>query len=145
MKRVLFGAVIMGAVFALTSFAIRDAAGTATRSRGGPAWKVSEYQLDRAFRYQIPLSGTPTNFVAPPTGGIIITQVRRALGGGHVSITVDGLLETFQFPNQNPGPEDVYDLNPPIIVRPGETLSIWAPLGTPEVSIAGYETHVGET
>ena len=61
MNRFLLGALAMGAVFVLTSFALHPAPAAPL---GGPAWTVSQYQLDRAFQDQRPartLSDGPAN------------------------------------------------------------------------------------
>jgi hypothetical protein len=135
MSRFLLGALVMGAVFVLTSFALTR---TAESPRGGPAWTVSQYQLDRAFRVKLPTpagsqgsSQTLTSQI-PPGAGLIITQIH-----GTMTVGVNGVEETFYFSN-----DGLMELNPPIIARPGDVLSVtytYTPV------IAGYTTLPGET
>ena len=138
MNRFLLGALAMGAVFVLTSFALtRPPAAT-----GGPAWTVSQYQLDRAFRTTLILPGTSGQaqlhtFQMPATGGIIITQVRSI---STISIDVNGVAENL--PPVSTG--DFLNLNPPIIVHPNDVVTLLAP-GTVPFVFAGFTTLPGET
>jgi hypothetical protein len=137
MNRFLLGALAMGAVFVLTSFALTHTSPPAT----GPAWTVSQYQLDRAFRLQTVLDGNPLTMTMPATGGIVITQLRIVSGGGtSVTVTVNGASEAFNFASAVS-----YDLNPPIIARPGDVLTFQAYPGAPTIGISGYTTLPGET
>jgi hypothetical protein len=132
MSRFLFGALAMGAVFALTSFAVREI--RSPTAKDGPAWRVSDYRLDRAFRFRLPLNGGPISSQIPIGGGWIITQVH-----GNVTIGINGAEEFF---NSAGGDPTIVELNPPIIARPGDVITITYN-GTPVV--AGYTTYSGET
>jgi hypothetical protein len=140
MNRFLLGALAMGAIFVLTSFAVGTRRAPTT---GGPAWTVSQYQLDRAFRIQLPNMLSPVTTQAPATSGLIITQLKAA-NSSAVRVAVDGVFEDIDFGNSQ-GPWTVHDLNPPIIVRPGQSLTITPTYGQPVLTIAGYTTLPGET
>jgi hypothetical protein len=136
MSRFLLGALAMGAFIVLTSFALSR---PAQPPRGGPAWTVSQYQLDRAFR--IPLawnSSSPITISSqvPASGGFIITQIVSS-SGFTLDVTVNGVTETYS----GPGPLS-FALNPPIVARPGDVVSIAYTSGP---TIAGYTTLPGET
>lgn len=139
MNRFLLGALAMGAVFVLTSFAVAIRA-PSRPIPGGPAWTVSQYQMDRAFRIQVPPSGATGQI--PTGGGFIITQVRSSVPNGsnaNCSITVNGATEDFSF---HFGGQEAIELNPPIICRPNDVVTISNASG---VWIAGYTTYPGET
>ena len=146
MSRFLLGALVMGAVFVLTSFATRLPV-TTVAPKGGPAWTVSQYQLDRAFRVPLQVSiGMPISVQMPPTGGLVITQVGTfGHTAGGCSITVNGVTENFIFNASNSTPSGCYDLNPPIVARPGDLLTIAGTFQSPIITIAGYTTLPGET
>jgi hypothetical protein len=135
MNRFLLGALAMGAVFVLTSFALDRTAEPA--KTGGPAWTVSQYQLDRAFRFTVSATGPVT---VPATQGAIITDVRVPLGtGSPFTIDINGSAETFQRIGGWGGPvEGEFHLNPPIVARPGDIVMI-----TPGLLIGGYITLPG--
>src|SRR5262245_49101292 len=98
MNRVLLGVLATSTVFVLTSFAFRTAADPAAKRPGGPAWTVSQYQLDRAFRYQLPGPlASPMTAQMPATGGIIITQLKILSADPSIRIDVNGAFEDFTF------------------------------------------------
>ena len=131
MKTASLCAVLMGTTIVLTSFALSTARPAA---KTGPAWTVSQYQLDRAFRNTLPnTNNTQTITVQlPMTGGLIVTQV------GGCTISVNGVSEVVPVAQGNPP----VLLNPPIIARPGDVFAITY-VGQPV--IAGYTTLPGET
>jgi hypothetical protein len=143
MNRLFLGVMATVTVFALTSFAIRDSASPGGKLLGAPAWTVSQYQLDRAFRVQVqPGLGGPMTATMPATGGIIITQIRMPLGQfGTLTVIVNGAAEPFSVPQNGPA---AFDLNPPIIARPNDVVTILADTSATWV-IAGYTTMPGET
>jgi hypothetical protein len=139
MNRFLLGALAMGAFIVLTSFALRFPVEPALKD--GPAWTVSDYRLDRAFRVQVPPSGATGQVQAG--AGFIITQVHTLPGpfqGSFCSITVNGATETFVFNQQG---STAIELNPPIICRPNDVVTIGG--GEGGVVIGGYTTYAGET
>jgi hypothetical protein len=145
MKTASLCALFMGATIVLTSFALTRGPSTT----GGPAWTVSQYQLDRAFRHTFTL-GMPMSMQMPSTGGIVITQVRVVTNCGNcgtlAEISVNGATETI---GQNAAyPHGYQTLDPPIIVRPNEILTISGPGGvlvSETITLAGYTTLPGET
>jgi hypothetical protein len=146
MNRFLLGAIAMGAVFVLTSFAVRVPSDPVLR-KDGPAWRVSDYRLDRAFRIYGNLANQTVQ--VPATGGFIITQIRVGVGAT-VAIGINGATESIGavWGGGNGTSSELQNLNPPIIVRPGDVLSYSStgPLGFPaDVTIAGYATYPGET
>lgn len=139
MNRFLLGALAMGVLVVLTSFSV---ATRPTLSRPLPSpWTVSQYQLDRAFRLQLYNNQSLT---LPSTYGVIITQIRPITGAGTVTITVNGTAEQFPIGSSSADPV-FYDLNPPIIARPGDTLAISTTNMSSQWGIAGYTTLPGET
>jgi len=139
MIRSLLGAVCMAAVVVLTSFAVKAPEAPA---RKAGAWKISDLQLDRAFRTPFtfpagPPTGTSITLQMPPGGGVIITQ----LTGGAFGIAINGVTEpVYTVPSSG-----VYvPLDPPVIARPGDTVTIYGQPGSTAVA-GGYTTLPGET
>lgn len=144
MSRFLLGALAMGALLVLTSFAVKSVGNLEPPCViGGPAWTVAGYQLDRAFRVPFPLGGPAVVCQVPPTGGFVITQLRSGTPVPNLTIDVNGQSEYFTFANTAAGPF-VQDLNPPIIARPNDIVTITSNGGS-TVIIGGYTTLPGET
>ncbi len=161
MKSVLFGALLCLSLASLASFSVRESeadpvAPVATR-RGVIAF--DDITLDRAFRVtiQVPGSAATTVFPMPSNLGVVIRELRPlsyptpivglngpgvdALGNPtpncvlwNTNLASDGTL----------GPVTVFD--PPLIVRPGETLHLSTNGGTSTgfYSIAGYTISPGD-
>jgi hypothetical protein len=143
MNRFMLGALTMGAVFVLTSFAV-----TTRTTMTGPAWTVSQYQLDRAFRVQTFFGAGPTNTQLPSTQGIIFTQLDRVSGDGVLTVTINGVSQQYNFLSQGQfGVQFGISLNPPIIARPNDTLgfSLSNSAGGLTLVMGGYTTLPGET
>jgi hypothetical protein len=144
MKRFLLGALAMGAFIVLTSFALSRTSPATT----GPAWTVSQYQLDRAFRVQTFFGAGPSNSQMPSTQGLIITQLQRVSGDGVLTVTINGAAQQYNFLSQGQfGVPFGWDLNPPIIARPNDTLgfSLANSAGGLTLVMAGFTTLPGET
>jgi hypothetical protein len=151
MNRSLLLALVMGGFVVLTSFAV------ATRSPNapavvGPAWTVSQYQLDRAFRFEMTQFGLPVSLPMPAGGGLIITQLKLSgSAGASITVSVNGVAERFDFGVNYSSPSVtaplVHELNPPIIVRPGQVMTVTenGAYGGARYSFAGYTTLPGET
>jgi hypothetical protein len=143
MNRLLIGSLATFAVFALTSFAFNRTASSSARALTGPAWTVSQYQLDRAFRQGFNFPGGPAgsqqtiSMQMPPTGGLIITQILAQ----NVYVTVNGADETIYF---EPSVGLYVPLDPPIVLRPGDTI-VFHGLANAAGLVAGYTTLPGET
>jgi hypothetical protein len=150
MNRVLLGSFCAAAMLILTAFAFRTIAAPVSTALTGPAWTVSHYQLDRAFRQPLTVNpAQPISMQMTSAGGVIITQVRLTRQTGqnfNLTIAVNGIAETVSY-LANSTTESLHDLNPPIIARPGDLLTLSAdPNNGPQtVVIAGYSTLPGET
>jgi hypothetical protein len=140
MNRFLLGALATVSLLVLTSFALTRTSPPTT----GPAWTVSQYQLDRAFRVSASLvGGVPLTSQVGPGAGFIITQITYPrLQNTVVTITINGSVESLR--NKGNGEGEVQDFNPPIIVRPNDNFSFSAN-GNIDLRIAGYTTLTGET
>jgi hypothetical protein len=129
MSRFLFGALAMGAFIVLTSFALR-APVEPVATRDGPAWRVSDYRLDRAFRTTFSSAAGSMTAQIPATGGFIITQVRvQPIQGSQdqsVTITINGVSEVFRalLPNSLTSGAALQELNPPVIARPNDVVTV---------------------
>lgn len=132
----------MAAFVVLTSFALRAPADLHP-NKDGPAWRVSDYRLDRAFRVPVQLNQGSVTCQIPATGGIIITQV-RTVASGILTIAVNGVVEQFWIPG-NTLSSFPFDLNPPIIARPNDVITISTDNPGATWTIAGYTTYLGET
>jgi hypothetical protein len=131
------------AVVVLTSFALSTRPATPTVVG---LWTSSHYPLDRAFRVEFSYTSLPMTLPVPPTQGLIITQIKVAEGYSGLAISVNGSSESFTFNTTN-DPRS-YELNPPIIARPGQVLhitSVGGGAGSPRFTLGGYTTLPGET
>jgi len=143
MTRFLLGVLATGAFVLFTSFSFPGSFAS-RQAAPGPVWTSSSYRLDRAFRAQVHINpGTPLGTKIPADGGFVITQVRATILNGNISVAVNGATEDFIFTGT--GAPRAYDLNPPIIAKPGDAVVITATAGTPTIIFAGYRTVPGET
>ncbi len=149
--------------------------------------RLSDLTLDRAFNYAVPLpapipwSSSTTQFFGnecscttqfPTDTGAAITEIsgipNQQIGGTtlavRVIVLVDGVRRRiFSIPNLNSVGSDRYEFNPPVIVKPGQALTIdilpgriegsgntgWGQLAPPaspngEFTVAGWWLLPGE-
>lgn len=115
---------------------------------------LDQLTLDRAFRCHVTVSPQqPVILQAPASGGGAITQLRiGSLSGGipaSVVIDVNGMAEEFNFTAIPIDAQRVYDLKPPIVVRPNDVVTISIPGfynggSAAQIALAGYRLNPGE-
>jgi hypothetical protein len=152
MKQFLLGAAVASAVLGAAGFAVTKAPAAA---KGSGPLKLSDLTLDRAFRYEFPAApvSAPTVIPFPPTQGFVLTRIESrvavnqavpivffSLNGGPQQSVATGAATTGGIP--------VYYLDgivdPPLVIRPGDLLSIWSPNPGLPMTIGGYIVYPGE-
>lgn len=118
--------------------------------------RVSDLTLDRAFRITVPMSSTATTLPTTATQGMVITHITcfagLNTGSGGIEFSINGSWPELVIGQLLGGvgggvwkPSDVG--NPPIVVRPGDTLTIRQTLNPGsviDVTVGGYFVYPGE-
>jgi len=153
MKQFLMGAAVATAVLGAAGFAAFKEPAAAVAVKMTMPLKLSDLTLDRAFRLTAPIGANATPTVLPATSnqGFIITEITNpsAFSGASLTISINGAMpETIPLGAFTGGsaPLVFRDVNPPIIVRPGDSISIGQNVNTSPVAftLGGYFVYPGE-
>lgn len=155
MKQFVYGALVATAVLGAAGFAVMKEPVAGTK-RNVPL-KLSDLTLDRAFRYTIPIgtyNSPPTVLTAPANQGFVFTEFAPSPTQGIVGLSISingGPIESVpcgtSYGSSGPTGGNVpAPLNPPIILRPSDTITISAPtFGSMfTVTVGGYFVYPGE-
>ncbi len=153
MKQFLLGAALATAVLGAAGFAVlKEPVADAAVKKTMPL-KLSDLTLDRAFRLTAPIGANATPTVLPATSnqGFIITEIAVPTGVSAASLTISingAQPETIPLgaPIGGGAPLVFRDANPPIIVRPGDSISIGQNVNISPIAftLGGYFVYPGE-
>ncbi len=153
MKQFLMGAAVATAVLGAAGFAAFKEPAAAVAVKKTMPLKLSDLTLDRAFRITVAVGSlaVPTVIPTPATQGFVITHlsVPTSQAGFAVSVGINGgAPETIPIgPVVSGGaPLTIRDMDPPIVVRPGDIVSIGQNSNpTPTaITLGGYFVYPGE-
>ena len=149
-KPFILGVACTVVLFTAMSFAIFRPNGLlAARPTATPiaAWQLT---LDRVFHAPVTVGSTPMTVTMPSTGGCVITSLHWNSGNipahsEQFTISVNGVAEQFG-PNfaEVGGNNEIIRLEPPIIAKPGDVVSITTNAPGATVVISGYVVVPGE-